>query len=60
MKFARIFQPESIMVYMLATVVAVSSNEVFVVSEDIHVRLWWAKATVLWINYTEINVGRAG
>jgi hypothetical protein len=48
------------MVYMLATVVAVSSNEVFVVSEDIHVRLWWAKATVLWINYTEINVGRAG
>lgn len=48
------------MAYMLAMVVAASLNEAFVVSEDIHVRLWWTKAAVLWINCTEINVERAG
>lgn len=48
------------MVYMLAMVVAASLNEVFVVNEDIHVRLWRTKEAVLWINCTEINVGRAG
>lgn len=48
------------MVYTPATVAAVSSNEAFVVSEDILVKQWSTRGTVQLINYIETSVELAG